>query len=255
MNINKYYGFIYITKNKVNGRKYIGKKAYDKGDRWKSYLGSGIALKNAISKYGREKFTKKIIDNAITPEELCNKEIYWIKQYNAVESDKFYNISNGGDGYDYFSKMSLETSNNVYNINTKTAYRNATLAGYYCEEKDNTITNKCKAFKKYNGNNEIRKGAKWCYTKDMYLTYDGIKIKDKKPVVHMGTGIIYECVSHANNSLPFKVNDSRSVLSISVYKKWIKINKDISNRVMYLSDYLKIYEKTGENYKNFRMMI
>jgi len=34
---------------------------------------------------------------------------------------------------------------------------------------------------------------------------------------------------------------------VAVYKKWIKINKDISNRVMYLSDYSQIYEKTVKN--------
>ena len=40
------YGFIYETTNNVNGMKYIGQKAYDKRGNWKTYLGSGVYLKN-----------------------------------------------------------------------------------------------------------------------------------------------------------------------------------------------------------------
>ena len=32
------YGFIYITTNHVNGKKYIGQKNYDKHNKWKDYL-------------------------------------------------------------------------------------------------------------------------------------------------------------------------------------------------------------------------
>lgn len=40
---NDYYGFIYITTNNVNGKKYIGQKKYYGNH--KTYIGSGIALK------------------------------------------------------------------------------------------------------------------------------------------------------------------------------------------------------------------
>ena len=56
------YGFIYITTNHINGKKYIGQKKYDKSGKWKKYLGSGLALKNAITKYGVENFSKEIIE-------------------------------------------------------------------------------------------------------------------------------------------------------------------------------------------------
>ena len=94
------YGFIYITTNHINGKKYIGQKRYDNENRWKSYLGSGIHLKRAIDKYGSENFSKYIIENCDTKEYLDEREKYWIEYYNAVESDEFYNIASGGDGGD-----------------------------------------------------------------------------------------------------------------------------------------------------------
>lgn len=92
------YGFIYMTTNLINGKKYIGKKTYDSAGVWKNYLGSGIYLKRAISKYGKENFTREIIDNCLTEEDLNAKEKHWINFYNAVKSNEFYNIAPGGDG-------------------------------------------------------------------------------------------------------------------------------------------------------------
>ena len=94
------YGFVYIITNHINGKKYIGQKRYDKANKWKSYLGSGIHLKRAINKYGFENFTKEIIEDCKTKEHLDEREKYWIEHYNAVKSDKFYNIASGGDGGD-----------------------------------------------------------------------------------------------------------------------------------------------------------
>ena len=92
------YGFIYITTNHINGKKYIGQKKYDKYDHWRTYLGSGILLSRAINKYGRENFSKEIIEECETRDKLNAREKYWISYYDAVNSDEFYNIASGGDG-------------------------------------------------------------------------------------------------------------------------------------------------------------
>ena len=94
------YGFIYITTNHINGKKYVGQKCYDKAGKWKTYLGSGIHLKRAINKYGIEKFSKEIIEECQTKKHLDEREKYWIEYYDAVKSDEFYNIASGGDGGD-----------------------------------------------------------------------------------------------------------------------------------------------------------
>ena len=54
-----YYGFVYITTNMINGKKYIGKRKYSTG--WEKYLGSGKYLKNALKKYGKYNFIKRNI--------------------------------------------------------------------------------------------------------------------------------------------------------------------------------------------------
>lgn len=92
------YGFIYITTNLVNNNRYIGKKKYDKRGVWKTYLGSGTIMRQAIAKYGADCFGRDILDVAYSLEELNAKEQYWISEYNAVSDKSFYNISPGGDG-------------------------------------------------------------------------------------------------------------------------------------------------------------
>jgi len=67
------YGFIYITTNLVNGKKYIGQKKFIR--QWEYYLGSGRHLKNAINKYGKENFIREIIAIAYSKEEADKLEI------------------------------------------------------------------------------------------------------------------------------------------------------------------------------------
>lgn len=92
------YGFVYITTNKINGKKYIGQRKYDKQGKWKTYLGSGVILSRAIEKYGVDNFSKEIVENCETKQLLNEREKYWISYFDATNSDNFYNIANGGDG-------------------------------------------------------------------------------------------------------------------------------------------------------------
>lgn len=102
------YGFIYITTNLVNGKKYIGQKKFDNASRWKSYLGSGFHLRKAVEKYGRDNFIREIVDEAYSEEELNKIEAKWIEKYNAVEDQNFYNMIEGGNLQD-----SLKRKNSI----------------------------------------------------------------------------------------------------------------------------------------------
>lgn len=100
------YGFIYITTNMINGKRYIGQRKFNKN--WETYLGSGILLKKAIKKYGKENFCRDIVAIAETREELNLLEQEWIIEYDAVNSDNYYNITYGGEGGDTRCQLSKE---------------------------------------------------------------------------------------------------------------------------------------------------
>lgn len=99
-----YIGYIYITTNLINGKKYIGQhksKSFDL-----NYFGSGKLLVEAIHKYGRDNFISEVIEWCTTIDELDAREIYWIKYYNAVEDNNFYNLhEGGGSGWSYVNKL------------------------------------------------------------------------------------------------------------------------------------------------------
>lgn len=97
-----HYGFVYITTNLENNKKYIGKRKLSKG--WEKYLGSSKKLKQDIKIYGKDKFKKEIISYADTKEELSILEKKLIEEYDAVNSDMFYNIDKGGSGGEIYKQ-------------------------------------------------------------------------------------------------------------------------------------------------------
>lgn len=106
MMIEEAYGFIYITTNMINGKRYIGQRKFRKD--WKYYLGSGKAIKRAINKYGRENFYRDIVAIAYSEQELNRLEIEWINNYNSIYSYDYYNIAEGGNGNSLAGKTEEE---------------------------------------------------------------------------------------------------------------------------------------------------
>lgn len=116
-NNNKYYGIIYKITNLVNNKVYIGQTTKPRGfkDRYPN-KGTGIErvyryhkknknrgdgynikLFRAIEKYGFENFVvDEVFDTAQTQEELDQKEIDYIKQYDSFHNG--YNNTDGGGG-------------------------------------------------------------------------------------------------------------------------------------------------------------
>ena len=88
-------GYIYLTTNIINGRKYIGKRQKSNFD--KSYKGSGKLLKLAFDKYGKDNFETIILERCNSVKELCDAEIKWISKYRTLGID-LYNIASGGEG-------------------------------------------------------------------------------------------------------------------------------------------------------------
>lgn len=91
---NTAYGFVYITTNEVNGKRYIGQRKFSHG--WQTYIGSGVVLQKAKATYGKKSFNRKIIELAYSALELNEIEAKLIKSHNAIKSHDFYNIADGG---------------------------------------------------------------------------------------------------------------------------------------------------------------
>ena len=102
-------GYIYLTMNILNDKIYIGRH----NSRDSSYLGSGTYFRNAVKKYGRDKFRKVILENNIDDNNLINeREIYWINFFNSTDRTKGYNLTKGGGGLKGL-KFSTERRDNM----------------------------------------------------------------------------------------------------------------------------------------------
>ena len=93
------YYLIYKITNNVNNKIYIGKhQTEDKND---DYMGSGKILKKAIEKYGLDKFTKEILFECDSLDEMNQKEAEIVDEEFVSRLDT-YNVKLGGDGgWDY----------------------------------------------------------------------------------------------------------------------------------------------------------
>lgn len=159
------YGYVYKSYCKVTDKYYIGSKKSDKFI--STYFGSGNYIKEDIQKYGKDKFSVKLLKICNSKEELELEEKKYIKDFNAIESDKFYNIkftSNRVDGMKVKEDVKLKlskfqrgrkVSNDTKNKISKTLklsykngdHRRGTTAGYkHKEESKRQISDKLKEY-------------------------------------------------------------------------------------------------------------
>lgn len=93
-------GFIYIIKNTVNSKVYIGQTRTSVEQRWREHLrhaqyGDQI-INRVMKKYGVDKFYIETL-------EICNiklldyREMYYIDLYDSTNKSKGYNVSIGGN--------------------------------------------------------------------------------------------------------------------------------------------------------------
>jgi group I intron endonuclease len=95
------YGYIYKTTNLLDNKIYIGQ---NKGKFTPYYYGSGLHIKRAINKYGRESFKLELIVCLPNREQLNEFEKFLISKYRDILGrDRLYNITNGGDGVEGFN--------------------------------------------------------------------------------------------------------------------------------------------------------
>lgn len=102
-------GFIYIITNKINNKKYIGKKLLENKKKrkplkgrvnarrytvesdWKTYTGSSPILNEEIGKIGKDNFSFEIICFQSSKLLLAYWETKTIIDHNAIFSNEYYN--------------------------------------------------------------------------------------------------------------------------------------------------------------------
>lgn len=95
------YGRIYIIKNTVNDKVYVGQTKVSLKLRFQNHLsaarnGKDYIIGKAIRKYGEDKFYIELLEEC-TVEELNEREKYWIAFFNSTDNRFGYNISTGGN--------------------------------------------------------------------------------------------------------------------------------------------------------------
>ncbi len=90
--------FVYLITNIVNGKRYVGQTIHTLEWRWKQHLKKGkfTALRNAINKYGADKFIIESICEPPTIELMNEFEQEYIQRYCTM-SPNGYNLTTGGE--------------------------------------------------------------------------------------------------------------------------------------------------------------
>jgi len=112
----KEFNYIYIISNVENGKGYVG--THETNNLNDGYFGSGVYLKNAIKKHGKDKFEKNIIEFFDTYEAaLLNEEHHIIindtlypNGYNLSSTGGFNSFVNGHHNDETKKKMSISAT-------------------------------------------------------------------------------------------------------------------------------------------------
>lgn len=109
---------IYKITNTLNGKVYIGQTTESLQKRWSRhtsrYHKKNMYISRAINKYGKENFTIEIIHVCNSIDELNEREIFYINEYNSL-SPNGYNLVVGGNN----SKMSEDVKLKISNSHKK----------------------------------------------------------------------------------------------------------------------------------------
>lgn len=89
---------VYMHRNKINGKVYIGITGQKPSARWNNGTGyRGTHFANAINKYGWGNFEHIILFSNLKKEDACKKEIELIEHYKSTDDQFGYNIAIGGE--------------------------------------------------------------------------------------------------------------------------------------------------------------
>lgn len=123
---------IYKTTNNLNGKYYIGAHKTDNLE--DGYLGSGKTIIKAIKKYGKESFTREILFEASSEDEMYQKEAEFVDE--TIVNDPFsYNLKLGGSSnFYYVNKNGLNHKSNQHLKHAKKLQANTEYAAIFSQK-------------------------------------------------------------------------------------------------------------------------
>ena len=182
--------YVYKITNSINGKWYIGKRRH-KNPYEDDYMGSGKLIKLAIKKYGKDNFTKEIIDIFDTDEEaallesiLVTKESLCSMSYNMHEGGLggFAHLNDGGISHKERCKKASSLVKNrhkiidegiEYRFNSETSLIARKIKNKDMEINPEKYQNIYKRISEYQKENNSMKNKCWCVPKDsVYLSGD-----------------------------------------------------------------------------------
>ncbi len=96
---------IYQVTNTINGKIYIGQHITSNPN--DSYFGSGLGIKRAIAKYGKDNFVKVVLFDFDNREDMIAKEIELVDEIFVKCSDTYNDTIGGKGGFYYIQKHRL----------------------------------------------------------------------------------------------------------------------------------------------------
>lgn len=187
---------VYIHRNKINGKVYIGQTSLSLKRRWNNGLGykRQSYFYSAIQKYGWNNFEHIILKDNLTLDEANYWESYYIKYYDSMNQEKGYNLTSGGDNY----ILSEESKEKIRQ--SKIGEKNPRYGHIYTEEEKKKLS---QGHIEYYKNEEAREKTSEAMKK--YYQTPGAKEKQRqiirkfnsKAVQCLETNQIFECVIDA----------------------------------------------------------
>ena len=179
----KAYNYIYLITNKIDEKIYIGQHQTNNLD--DGYMGSGLRIKRAIKKYGKENFTKEILAYTDTQEKLDFLEKFYIKKYKALDLNIGYNIAPGGTAGKTYERTSESIAK--YKRTIKERYNNFCGENNPMYGKKNPHTDETKKHI-----SESISGEK----NGMFGKHHSIKVKQEQSERMRGTHRVYDNPEH-----------------------------------------------------------
>ena len=255
---------IYMHKNKINGKVYIGQTYTDLQSRFGK---NGIRYKscplfyNAIQKYGWENFEHIILEENIDNSNIANeKEKYYISLYNSTNNNYGYNIQNGGceqtklsipvhqyslDGLYIKSYASISDANRENNIASG-------KISECCHNNRKSIGGFMWSFKKENSLNKYKRKSKEIYKYDLKGNYicTYTSISDIVKEFNLSSSVhIYDCCNGNRSSCCgyiWSYEKHNKILTTNFHKQGFSIQQyDLNGK------FLKEFDNLVEASKQF----